>query len=528
MFDRLAADPVAAPAVEPGAGAPSAETADLGRCLTPGPRYPVGARLRRSVAATGGDDEFVRPRTPADALRVLRCPPDNGSAVTRWAATVPVVDALRRSASADVSQIRDREVPPRTADVWAPLRRFGGPIRRHKPMLESSPAPDWSAKFQRRSANGGIFQTAERSLIAKDSIIEDSERQLAAQGSAVQVVPGEQFSPGYHRVRLTVRKERVGSLRGGDDVEALGAAQKRKPADNKSLQLEALEAYISINKGEIEKGNQKAARTETAATMSKEAKALREDGDTDLFLTIRDCHMTARLVMGDVGIGRGPASREERMKVSGPAGDASDVTPGIADTNKYSTKANRGAIGVLKQNFRTFDAVVRRTVPAEDLDGMADVLDGLRSINSEWSYPEAMKLYETIQRHPTLGVLFNRTYSINEYAKVAIGQALVTVNDEDQKKLADEGKFDGGRELWNYHWAGVILQDGRDYVTLEALADQNATTLTTHWMFKMYGTVDAGADEDEQARQRAQTFHGEQGTDPHTGTRPMTLGVGTQ
>jgi len=121
--------------------------------------------------------------------------------------------------------------------------------------------------------------------------------------------------------------------------------------------------------------------------------------------------------------------------------------------------------------------------------------------------------------------LFNRTYSINEYAKVAIGQALVIVNDERGKKAADAGEFQGGRELLNYHSSGDILQDGQDYVTLEALADQNATTLTTQWMFRMYGMVDRNASEEEQARQREKTFHGEQSADTHTGTRPIILGV---
>jgi hypothetical protein len=146
-------------------------------------------------------------------------------------------------------------------------------------------------------------------------------------------------------------------------------------------------------------------------------------------------------------------------------------------------------------------------------------------VNAAWDYTAAMNLYKAIQSDADIKSLFNSTYSINEYAKVAIGQALVVVNDEREKKNADLGKFDNGRELWNYHWAGVILMDGKDYVTLEAVADQNATTLTTDWAFKMYGMVDRDASAEDQAEQAKQTFHGEQKTDTHTGTAPLTMGV---
>lgn len=400
-------------------------------------------------------------------------------------------------------------------------------VQRYMPMGQARPSvAEWARQFQRRSQNRGIYQLAEQSLVARDDIIEKSEEGLEKQQSAVQIVKGDAFTTGYSRVRLRVRASRVKSLRGGEDVQALGGAQARPAEENKSLQLEALREYIKINKGKIGEGQQVAARRETVSNMSKEVDKLANSGDTHLFLTIRDCHMTARLIMGDLGLGK-PARRREHMEVSNPRGPSS-IEPKIEDTNMFSTTANRGAIGVLKANFSTFSKVMTDAGfgPSEPSAHKGDVLAKLENINTGWDYTKAMELYRLIQADPHLRTLFNRTYSINEYAKVAIGQALVIVNDEREKKQADDGKFEGGRELWNYHWAGVILQDGRDYVTLEALADQNATTLTTQWMLKMYGMVDRNTSEEEQAGQSGQTFHGEQSANPHTGTRPITLGVG--
>ncbi len=407
------------------------------------------------------------------------------------------------------------------------------PIAEH----DSPSIKKWVKDYQRASANKGIFQISEQHIIASDAIIATSEAALLAQNSVVQLVKGELHSPGYSRVKVQARQSRLPNLKGDAAVVAMGEAAGKDGATNKAAQQSQLESRIATNNASIDaplSANPEKAAEEAAAkpgmkeavkNMEAEKVLLAHTGDTDLFLTIRDCHMTSRLIMGDVGIGA-PGRRRERMEITDNTGANQSLLPKVEDTNSAATTANRGAIGVLKSAFNTFEAVlIAGGFGPGTPKAKADIIRDLKAVNAKWDYTAAMKLYKAIQSDADISTLFNKTYSVNEYAKVAIGQALVVVNDEREKKSADEGKFDGGRELWNYHWAGVILMDGNDYVTLEAVADQNATTLTTDWKFKMYGMIDRGASDEEQAAQAEQTFHGNQKTDTHTGTAPLTIGV---
>lgn len=46
---------------------------------------------------------------------------------------------------------------------------------------------------------------------------------------------------------------------------------------------------------------------------------------------------------------------------------------------------------------------------------------------------------------------------------------------------------------WNYHWAGVVLKDGEDNVTLESAGGTSLGSLGKHsWWFEMYGTKKVG------------------------------------
>ena len=125
-----------------------------------------------------------------------------------------------------------------------------------------------------------------------------------------------------------------------------------------------------------------------------------------------------------------------------------------------------------------------------------------------------------IQYHPAAGPLFDSTYKVNDQARVAVGQALAQVNDDTERKASVEGKLIDPRtgknkDLWNFHWVGVILSDGSDYVTLQAVAEQMASDLTVNRWFTMYG---AGA----------QSFHAQEKHDAHVGERPLTLTVATE
>jgi hypothetical protein len=247
------------------------------------------------------------------------------------------------------------------------------------------------------------------------------------------------------------------------------------------------------------------AAQEANKNMEREVKMV-QTGATDMFLTIRDCHMTARLIMGDLGVGKA-AGRREKISATSPTGENQKLLPTDADRENFATVGQKGAVKLLKYAFSSFGDVLTEGGYSES---HAELIKRVRKIASKWNYTEAIAIYGDIQEDAVIGSLFNRTYSVNEHAKVAVGQALVQVNDENERLASVAGTL--GKDLWNFHWAGVLMMDGDDYVTLQAVADQMASTLTVNWWFKMYGTG-------------KQSFHSEEKKDTHVGTRPLTMGV---
>lgn len=80
----------------------------------------------------------------------------------------------------------------------------------------------------------------------------------------------------------------------------------------------------------------------------------------------------------------------------------------------------------------------------------------------------------------------------------------------DERALAEERPD----EMWNFHWAGVVMRDGSDYVTLENLSTEFASDINTDWYFRMYG---------KQTDRPEQSFHEEAGSDSHVGDYPLTI-----
>ena len=88
----------------------------------------------------------------------------------------------------------------------------------------------------------------------------------------------------------------------------------------------------------------------------------------------------------------------------------------------------------------------------------------------------------------------------------------------------------GGADIWNFHWAGVVMKAGSDNITLENYAIMFAPTgdpvvdqangeraydfTNTNWVFQMYGTLKTG-----------QSFHEEHLRSGTHGTRGTTLRV---
>jgi hypothetical protein len=125
---------------------------------------------------------------------------------------------------------------------------------------------------------------------------------------------------------------------------------------------------------------------------------------------------------------------------------------------------------------------------------------------SERSYLTPKTIVEAKAMYVGLGAdgrdKFDSEAGINHHANPEIGQTY---------SMATEGDMPGFAEVqkdftWNYHWAGVILKDGSDNVSLENYAVtgdyarskgvSQGAFINREWNFDMYGTVD-----------KSQTFH---------------------
>ena len=140
-------------------------------------------------------------------------------------------------------------------------------------------------------------------------------------------------------------------------------------------------------------------------------------------------------------------------------------------------------------------------------------------------------IYKKILAHSAAKRLFSKTFGINEALAPRLGTAITQVNDQAEKEQSEQDK-------WNFHWAGVIMRDGSDYVTLEncaveldeATAEEirlnsdafqpNRTVtnqkyskqdlINERWYFKMHGVG-------------SQSFHSENLEDPHATPSVITL-----
>jgi Domain of unknown function (DUF4157) len=102
---------------------------------------------------------------------------------------------------------------------------------------------------------------------------------------------------------------------------------------------------------------------------------------------------------------------------------------------------------------------------------------------------------------------FDKAAGINHYANPNIGESYTMATEANMPGFKQQGNM-----TWNFHWAGVVMKDGADNLTLENFAVTEETAkdhgveqgkyIDRDWNFDMYGTVDAKGEVDE-----SQTFH---------------------
>lgn len=122
---------------------------------------------------------------------------------------------------------------------------------------------------------------------------------------------------------------------------------------------------------------------------------------------------------------------------------------------------------------------------------------------------------------------FDKAAGINHYANPKIGESYTMATEANMPGFKAQGDL-----TWNFHWAGVVMKDGADNVTLENFAVTAETAkeagvaqgdyIDRDWNFDMYGTVDDKGNVDD-----SQTFHKEHLNSGTHGDQATTMAVRT-
>jgi hypothetical protein len=223
-----------------------------------------------------------------------------------------------------------------------------------------------------------------------------------------------------------------------------------------------------------------------------------------------DCHVAAQTVMGsdDSAIG---AFNTEQPRMAMPGQASQNFAPadegGIHVANRakhaFFARAMPAFADLLRNHSLATLPQYKKVVAAIDAVDPATVQFGM---GNEW----AAIYRDVILKEKAIAKMFAATFKVNEFAEPAVGRAFTNVNDESQKLAKEQA----GDDVWNFHWAGIVLVSGREYASLENLSTENINELNTNWYFQIYG-------------ESSQSFHAESLGDPHATAGAITLGVDT-
>ncbi|MFO0838747.1 MAG: hypothetical protein U1D55_09480 [Phycisphaerae bacterium] len=137
--------------------------------------------------------------------------------------------------------------------------------------------------------------------------------------------------------------------------------------------------------------------------------------------------------------------------------------------------------------------IERRATLISQLDGDTPLIDIIRSLSDA----ELTAMIKT--------EVINRNWNGRRRDDLTV-ETLDVRSDTAEAKLADfRTTALVWKDPWNFHWAGVVLVSGHDYVTLENFSVEAEDYPNRRWLFKMYRRIDAV----EELRDcEAQSFHG--------------------
>ncbi len=334
--------------------------------------------------------------------------------------------------------------------------RAGGPVQMYSVIDKSN--PEW-----RMSANRKIARYGKQALYATDDLILAANQKLASVGAYVKLVKTGEVSG-------------TGNL--AQVMPAWDAERAPKTGYHKTL-------------GDKNGGGSHVSHA--------------------------DCHRNAQTVMGS-NSGGGTTDTEHPVLKGGTVLDPISNATARNDRQMQgdASHATRGSLAFFAHALPRFADELDKGVTKDE---HADLIKRIRTAGA-FDKPDKQlldngwRLYREIMAHGILGPMFSSQFGINEHLEPEVGQGITQINDAIERSNEPENAKKEKREerdLWNFHWAGVVMKDGADYVTLENLSVEDHNVINGSWYFQMYGPAD-------------QSFHSENKKDQHVGDNPLTLG----
>jgi hypothetical protein len=305
-----------------------------------------------------------------------------------------------------------------------------------------------------------------REVSISETSLKQANEQLAAKGAFIRLVPTGAASDGF----VSVRPEWNGS-------RTVTSQEK----ENHSL----LAAFNAKRQETVKPGD--TVTTETG------------------FVSWADCHRTAQTIMGSEDTPFAIMDREHILvggKTVAPLSKAAIGSGSIAAATDHGS--NRGMHALFNRAMPEFAKTLREKptrTPAEDQ--LIRTIDTAVTTTKTEGAANFRQSYRQIVDNPALAALFGQQFGVNGHATPKVGQAFAQINDEYEKANAK------GRDLWNFHFAGVVMVDtDGSYLTLENLSTEDSSAVNDNWYFRLYNSD--------------RNFHAENKTDTHVGGYPLT------
>ncbi|MFO0744182.1 MAG: DUF4157 domain-containing protein [Myxococcota bacterium] len=362
-----------------------------------------------------------------------------------------------------------RDLLPGAGAGGASASAASGPVQLRR---ESKDNPDWTS-----SDKGKVLMTGEQDLYASEDLIKSANKALAKVGKDGSYITLSSDGQKYDHEGKTLTKVHplwvdhpdMGDHQTASDMNELSTPDHNGETTESTGGKMALEADCGRSSGAITGSKDKNNR-DRAAKFKKKGKKQETKGRLDANQNSAAKNSVGRMA-NDIYF---------------------QVMPGFVADKKNKP--------FLKKDVH-YTENGKKTVPKVPADGV-----------------EAQKMYGELTEAGKLA--FDKATGINDYANPDIGEAYAMGTGYDMPGF----KKHKGHSAWNFHWAGVIMKDGSDNVTLENYAVIRKgidSVVNRRWNYAIYGTVK------KDGSGRDQTFHHDHLASKTHGTKATSMAIKT-